>query len=500
MKRILNITFILFTVILAGCKKDFFDVNTNPNSPTSGSITPNMILPKVLHTTASNMAINMDYAAHWMGYWSRGGSFGPSLPLENYDLTNSYQAAQWSSWYDVLHDIDIMEKKATALNQPYYVATAKILKSIGFMYLVDQYNNVPYSKAFDLANNILPGYDKGQDIYNSLITSLGDAVTLINGTTADANEGFASSDIAFAGDKAGWIKLANTQRLKLIIRQSQISGFNGAAEVAKIVANGGGFIGAGETAKVQPTYVIDNGKQNPFWNTYKLTYNGSVADDFNRANNYLLGKYRGNGDPRYMRVFSAATSPISGNNYYGYNFGENLPTSDPYKSINSSDVAGPGLAVSATQAQWFFTSVESLFLQAEAIQRGWLTGTPQTAYNNAIVESFTYLGVPSAATAANTYITSGLPIVDWATATNKINLIAMQKYLALAGINNFEAYSDYRRLGVPADVTLSVAASRNGRLIPKRLIYPTSEYNYNAKNVAAEGTIDPQTSAVFWDK
>lgn len=503
MKKLSYLIIGLLTVSLVSCKKDFFDVNKNPNSPTTSSMTPELLLPRALHLTAARMSTSMDYSAHWTGYWARGGNFGPSNPQEDYAITNDYQAGQWSGWYDLLFDVDQMEKKSIETNQPFYTGIAKVLKSIGFMYLVDQYNNVPYSKAFDLANNILPTYDKGDVIYADLINQLDQAVVLfqgINSANIASNAGISTADIVYKGNATNWIKFANTQRLKLLLRQSQVSGFNGAAEVAKIVANGGGFIGAGETASVQPTYVVDNGKQNPFWNAYKRLYTGAIADDFNRANNYVLGKFRNNNDIRYQYFFSAATTPVSGNTYYGYNFGEILPSSDPYKSINSSDVAGPGLAKSAGQPQWFFTSVESLFLQAEATQRGWLSGNAEAAYRAAVTESFAYLGVPSATVAATTYLDSARPIVDWGTATDKISLIAMQQYLALTGINNFEAYSNYRRLGVPNDVPLSLAPGRSGRVIPKRLLYPTSEYNYNAAAVRAEGTIDAQTATVFWDK
>jgi hypothetical protein len=49
---------------------------------------------------------------------------------------------------------------------------------------------------------------------------------------------------------------------------------------------------------------------------------------------------------------------------------------------------------------------ESMFLQAEAIQRGWDIGgpfasNPKSAYQAAVTESFKWLGVPNAATEAS---------------------------------------------------------------------------------------------------
>src|SRR5690606_479111 len=146
------------------------------------------------------------------------------------------------------------------------------------------------------------------------------------------------------------------------------------------------------------------------------------------------------------------------------------------------------------------TSVESLFLQAEAIQRGWLSGSSQSAYEDAVTESFLWLDVEDAENEAADYLSQSNSIVNWNTASNKINLIVMQKYLALAGINNFEAWVDYRRLGVPTDLPLSLSPSRAGRGVPLRLLYPQEEYNYNNANVTAQGDINAQTSPIFWDK
>lgn len=498
MKRLIYCFFAAVMLVgAAGCKKDFFDINTNPNSPTDASITPELILPRALHATGARMATSYGYAARWMGYWARSGTYGPSTEEESYNITTTFEADEWSGWYDILFDFHTMEKKAEAGGQDFYRGIAKVMKSIGFMYLVDQYNNVPYTNAFDLAGNIQPSYDKGEDIYKDLLIQLDTAVNLIKNAEQSANLGLEEADIIFHGDADMWRKFANSQRLKLIIRQSQVPGFNATAEIAKIEADGSGFLGSGETAEVNPPYAVDKDKQNPFWDNYEQLYTGDVADQYNRANNYVLNIFRNTGDIRYQYFFDEAASPLNNNIYYGYNYGEVIPNTDP-KAANSSGVGGPGLAKSATQPQWIFTSVESLFLQAEAIQRGWLTGDAKAAYEAAVLESFVWLGVENAEDEAAAYLESGDPIVDWDSAADKIKLIVMQKYLALVGINNFEAWVDYRRLGVPA-VPKSLAPSVASN-IPLRLRYPQNEYNYNAATVAKEGNPDPLTSPVFWDK
>ena len=503
MKKIIIFSMLLLMIATAGCKRDFLDINVSPNSVTPGSISPDLILPRVEHAIASRMATAYRVPASWIGYWARSGTYGPNAEEESYNITTTFGAGEFAGWYDMLTDLDIMEKKANAIGQTFYEGIAKTLKTIGFMYLVDQYNNVPYSKAFDLANNILPAYDKGDAIYADLLVQLDNALVLIKNATVSDNKNIANADIIFGGNQTNWRRFINTQRLKLLVRQSLIPGFNPAAQIAKITADGSGMIGSGQTASVQPGYLADNGKQNPFWDSHEKLYTGDEADNFNRANNFLLNSYRNNNDIRFQYVFDQAASPVSGNTYYGYNYGEVLPNSDPYKAANSSGVGGPGLAKSATQAQWLFTSVESLFLQAEAIQRGWLPGSAQTAYENAVRESFIFLGVTNPVTTANNYLAEALPIVSWslaATPAAKITLIGTQKYLALPGINNFEAWVDYRRIGVPTNLPLSMAPNRAGRVIPLRYQYPQNEFNYNNANVNAEGTINPQSSTIFWDR
>lgn len=503
----------VFTIVcaslafLSSCSDDFFDINTNPNNPTEEAITPDLLMSAVIANTVKRATSTYDFSAHWMGYWARGSSFGPSIPLEDYDITSSYQTGHWSGvtpdagWYDILVDNNEMERIAKLNDSQFYVGVAKVIKSIGFMYLVDMYNNVPYTEAFKLVSDgvVAPKYDKGEDIYNDLLVQLDSARIIFSKAGLTVPEEAVAADIIFGGDTEMWRKLTNTQALKLLMHLSEINS-NPTSEIAKITADGSGFLGAGETAWVNPGYSSDQYKVNPMYVAYVRDHNGTLVDGFNRANNFLLGKYRDNDDIRYKYVFRQAETPAEDENgdpilWDGNNFGQSNEVGKG--SGNESIVIGTGLVPSANSPAWIFTSVESLFLQAEAAQRGWISENAQMIYESAVNESFIFLGVNNAEIEATTYLSQN--IASWNSNANKLELIANQKYLALPGINNFEAWVDYRRLGYPTDVPLSVNGNIESRKIPVRLQYPINEYSFNKANVEAEGTINTQTSRIFWD-
>lgn len=507
MKKLLSII-LTSVLVLTSCSDEFFDINQSPNKAVEENMTPSLVLPIALHRLAEESATNYDMYTRWMGYWTRcSGTYGPNTEEESYQITSSTQRTSWLNMYDILKDFDVIEKNAVTRKETGYEGIAKIMKSIGFMSLVDQYDNVPYSKAFDLGANMLTPYDKGQDIYNALIKDLEAADALLKDAIVANNMDIASADITFKGDFTKWRKLGNSQRLRLIVHQSNVLGNAGMkTEIDKIVANGGGFLGAGETAQVQPGYAKDVNKQNPYWNTFNINDAGGL-DNYNRANNFFLNLLKGNDDIRYQYFYAAAVTPTNNETYVGFDYGYEYPQGtaekDKKAAANSSNVAGPGIATGPTMAQWFFPSFESLFLQAEAIQRGALAGDARAAYEAAVTESFVWLKVTGAQAAAKAYLTAPVKAIgnwDAPANTDKLKLILTQKYIAMFGINGLESWTDYRRTGIPTNLPLSILKSVGTNKIPLRLIYPLEEYQYNKENATKEGTILPQTQTIFWDK
>jgi len=50
-------------IILSGCKKDYLDINTNPNSATESVITPDLALAAQLNSSAARNASSYDVLA-----------------------------------------------------------------------------------------------------------------------------------------------------------------------------------------------------------------------------------------------------------------------------------------------------------------------------------------------------------------------------------------------------------------------------------------------------
>lgn len=502
MKKIFKYKFWLIALFLAtgmvGCKKNL-DINRNPNQPTDTVIKAENILPNALHATGAATALGYGWLANWMGYWSPSGSYNPSTEESSYNITNTFQEGRWTGIYNVLFDLAKAEQKATRDGESFYKAMAMIAKAHLFQNLVDMYGNVPYTQAFQPDEFPAPAYDEAKSIYDNLQVVLDEAIGLMEGAVIGDREAFI--DVIFAGDTDLWIRFANTIKLRMLIRQSLLTP-NPTAELAKIKAKGG-ILQSEESASVHIEYKDDVNKQSPFFGTYGLLPSGEDANTFFRANRYAVQNFKSRSDVRLEYFFKPAKSPLNPSDpFIGTEYG-----SDPNDTFNGDRTSniGEGLVRSATQPQWILSSVESMFLQAEAVARGWDIGDPfggsaQDAYENAVYESFVWLEVEDAADEATTYLSSTFGKWDAAASqADKIKKIVHQKYIALTGLNPLEAWNDYRRLGVPADVPLSVNDARGNRLIPVRLQYPSSEFAVNAKNVQAQGSINTQTSRLFWD-
>jgi hypothetical protein len=231
------------------------------------------------------------------------------------------------------------------------------------------------------------------------------------------------------------------------------------------------------------------------------------ANTSSGANNYIVSILSSSADPRLVRFFQSVSGSFNANIY-----GD--PTGSLYNGASTS-YFGPGLignpngdgtyTSGASQSQWIYPAFEALFLKAEAIARGWMTGDAGSVYEDAVTQSFIWLGVPDAQAAAQAYLsdpdnTNGNWDYAGSSVADKVNFIAFQKYIANTGVDPLESYSDQRRLHFLPEGFISTNPSRVSNTLPLRLLYPQSEYTTNAASVNAEGNIDAFSSKIFWEQ
>jgi hypothetical protein len=515
MYKIFKPLFLLSTSVLllaaVGCKKGTFDINnTNPNVPSS--VDPKYSLSAALSSTAVQAAGNPggasttgnDLLELYMGYWAVSGDYIPNASLVQYKLTSDFGSSFWDNTYPILQNLSSIESYYSgSAKGAYYIGMSRITKAFLFARLVDIYNNIPYSQALKGGANTLPTYDDAKAVSTSLVNQLDSAVALIKSGSAATSDNPGSYDIMFGGNMAKWIAFANTVKLKILMRQTQMSGGSAFIQSKLSGMTTADFIGAGADATINPGY--DNtasNHQNPLWQDIGWTPSGSLSgsNSYFRATTYAVNFYKNNNDPRLSLFYAPNSSGVVRGRPFGSTALEHNSDISAIGGNTNGGTQSFGTLKSPSQGAVVLSSSESLFLQAEAVQRGYLTGSASSLYQSAVSESFRFLGVSGYSAAAATYTSqAGLgDNVNIATSSNPIKTIVLQKWAAMNTIDPLESWSDWRRLGIPSDLPVSIYPGSTAIHIPYRLLYPSSEYSYNTDNVNAQGTIDAMSSKIFW--
>lgn len=517
---ILGMTTLLF---FNSCSDDFLDVNQNVNEAYSNQVTPKDRLSAAESVVFRTQASAMNrFGNLMMNAWAGNIYYFASPYGDEFRMRADSQFYDniWDNLYLGVSNLQAVIDAPNAVKYPHHVAVAKVMKAYYMQMIVDLYNDVPYSEAFKGQANKNPKYDKGKDVYKGLIAELNQALALINQTPDPVNALAFVEDPIYQGTAVAnsetqnvanwrvfWKKMANTVKLKMLVRLSKctdpevITWRNAELQaMSGLTSNPLNFID--KDVRIQPGYVTSTADQrNPFYATYgRIDLTASdIRQDFRLtfASEHMVNTLKGETaetsgvvDKRILRLFMSngmdqpfpgavsdvdemVGQPQGGGQVVGA-VEEDFATLGEFMIFNRGE--------GATLPGYVLTVSEVKFLQAEAavVYPATMLFNAETSFNSGITESYKTFG--SSATDAATYLTNiaTKPGVGWGATANKIQAIQYQKWVALTNINPTETFISYTKTGFP-QLPMPLGAYYPSR--PKRLMYAQSEYISNTANV-----------------
>lgn len=228
--KFIKLLFVATVLIFSSCESIDLDQTENPSAANPNLLDPvytfnyvQLSLPDFVDATNS-FTQRMTRQMAMTG----GNTYDNAFAPVNFN-------GQWSTGYNILNAIKIMEPKATQLNATYILGASKVIRCYVLMTFVDMYGKIPYSQSLLGVENITPNFDNDETVYASIIDELDDAIATLN---APSNSNVIVQDLYYSS-KANWVTLANTLKLKMYNncnRLTTVGGKNVSTEINAIIA------------------------------------------------------------------------------------------------------------------------------------------------------------------------------------------------------------------------------------------------------------------------
>jgi hypothetical protein len=511
---------LLFVLAGASGCDSFLDVNKNPILPTDAQI--NLLLP----STQSAMAF-------YTGQSTSGLSQPASTIMQQlvngrlgyFNLDGTTFNNQWQGLYtSMLENNEQVLMKGIAASAWGYAGIAQIQKAYVYSQMVDVWGDIPYSEALKGASNPAPKFDDDEAIYTDLFRLIDEGIANLKKTDDTRPPG--ADDLIYAGNKAKWIRLGNTLKLKLYnqIRLTR----NVSADVTPLLAAQADLIPAADDFEFR--YGVGAGSPENRNPGFQVDYVQSARE--NNINPYFYNLMKNTNDPRIPYYFFnqlTPTAPIPSADYIDGRFistrfgsigqfaGTSTSTTRTLQGLypiggrydNGAGGSVSGSSGKGTVAQRFITFFMRKYIEAEL--RLMVLNNPadaKVALTDAINASFSKVNAIATAdasptissTAITAYVNAALARYDAATNNEaKLNVIMTEKYIANFG-TGVEIYNDYRRTGYP-DVP-NAATDNDPQTVatgdfPVRFPYRLNDLTSNP-NAPAQPNF--ATDKIFWDR
>jgi hypothetical protein len=453
----------LAAIAAFGCTEDFTEVNINPNAPTAVPV--QYLLPAGIQDAVNDLlgtGFDRGTASTWVQHYAALQYTG----TDRYDISPTFGDGTWSGLYTgALVDFDLVVDLAVESGNANQQAVGMIMQEWMFLNMTDLWGDIPYSEALGGSSEggtITPRYDSQQEIYTGILANLAAASQMIdpNGSLfPDVFRGTTDNpDLIYEGDMELWRRFANSLRLRVAMRLTEVDpGTAGSAAAAAISA--GVFQSNADDAMLRYLGVPPN--ENPMAPAFKAR-----PGDY-RVSNSVIDTLLALNDPR-IPIYA---QPNQDGEYVGMPNGLVEEHGIQFEAVSR---VGEWFLEPETPA-WIMSYAEVLLLRAEAAQRGFAGGSAAQLYEDGIRANMETYGIASADIDA--YLAQ--PGVAYDPAQG-LAQIAVQLWIALYD-QGPEAYATWRRTGYPR---LSPGRDNlNNDQIPVRLPYSSTEQALNNANL-----------------
>lgn len=458
---------------LWSCQTDeqYEDYNRDPKNPTE--VAADFLFTDATVSLADQM-VNTNVNLNVFRLFAQYFTTTTYLDEPNYDITiRNIPQNHWSRLYrwvilnaqDAKSNVEA-DESLTEAQRSARLGQLEVIEVYAWHVLVDTFGDIPYTEALNPVEFPLPAYDDDAAIYQDLINRLDAAAGNLG-----AGTGFTNADVIYGGDMDQWVKFANSLKLRLGMRLSEVNPSLSQSTVESAVA-GGVFTSNADNALIQ--YQNAPPHTNPLWDD--LVQSG--RQDFLAANT-IVDAMNDLNDPRRDDYFQE-NQPTFVGGIYG---GSNSYPEYTHVSNRFHEATNPGILLDYAEVE---------FNLAAAAHLGYnVPGSAEEHYNNAITASILYWDGTEGQAAS--YLSQSS--VAW---NGNLDRLAEQYWIAMYD-NPFQGWSVWRKYDAPE---LNVAAD-SGLPVPLRYTYPVNEQNLNfAQYDAASSAIggDEQQTPVFWDQ
>lgn len=499
---------------LASCTGDFEDINRNPNQVTEEQMEALNYKTGTKVRTLQSLVIPVQEHMYQFNESLTGGPFagyiGATVDTWQTKFETYNPSADWRKWpfANVITETYTPYKGIVGgTDDEVAIAFARLQRVAIMQRVTDSYGPIPYS---ELENNesVYVAYDSQEAVYTKMFEELDEAIETLGRNTTLSSDAWSRYDGVYYGNIAQWLKYANSLKLRLAMRLTEVKPDLARTKASEAIA--GGVITAN----------ADNAAMHAAENRTTLIYN-DWGD--HRVGADILCYMTGYNDPRVEKMFL----PNDVGNYVGIRIGIDVAGKATAMTKYSN------LIVESTTPYLWFNAAEATFLRAEYELRWGSEETARELYEEAIRLSFEERG----ASGADAYVADGTsrpaaytdPLgmysaaaqstitIAWAPGADNfeenLERIITQKWIAIFPLG-VEAWSEHRRTGYPR--LMPVVADKSGGGVDvaqgaRRLPYPVEEYQQNNANLQAaiqmldaeqtngNRTGDQMGTRVWWD-